>query len=224
VVVAIKDNGIGIASDHLTRVFEMFSQVDVSMERSQGGLGIGLTLVKRLIEMHGGSVTANSQGPGTGAEFVVRLPMVFDATQRPHSQQDEVPQKSSLRILIVDDNQDSAQSLAMLLRLLGNDTRTAYDGEQGVELVDVFRPDVVLLDIGLPKLNGYEACQRIRRKPGGESLVLIAVTGWGQEEDRRRAFDAGFDHHLTKPVVPQELMKLLVSSARPSPRPSQAPK
>jgi CheY-like chemotaxis protein len=174
-------------------------------------LGIGLTLVKRLVEMHGGQVEARSEGLGKGAEFVVRLPTVAGAEEPAAAGRDDQPAapNSSLRILIVDDNRDGADSLAMLLRLMGNDTRTAYDGQEGVTLAGAFRPDVLLLDIGLPKLNGHEACRRIREQPWGKRAVLIAVTGWGQEEDRRRSHEAGFDFHLTKPVAPHDLLKLL---------------
>jgi CheY-like chemotaxis protein len=181
------------------------------VDRSQGGLGIGLTLVKRLVELHGGRVEARSGGPGRGSEFVVRLPLVVAASGPPTPVSGEEPPapKSSLRILIVDDDRDGADSLGMLLRITGNDVRTAYDGQRGVELAGGFRPDVALLDIGLPKLSGYEACRRIRSRAWGRSVVLIAVTGWGQEEDRRRSHEAGFDHHMVKPVDPPALMKLL---------------
>jgi PAS domain S-box-containing protein len=210
-LVSVRDTGIGIAAEQLPHIFQMFSQVDSSLERSQGGLGIGLTLVKRLVAMHGGTIEARSEGPGKGSEFVVRLPVVV-AAARPRSgsgtAQPAAP-KSSLRILVVDDNRDSAYSLTKLLRLMGNDTRTAYDGQEGVAVAEEFRPDVMLLDIGLPKLNGYEACRRIREQPWGQNAVLVAVTGWGQDEDRRCAHEAGFDHHMVKPVDPRELMKLL---------------
>jgi PAS domain S-box-containing protein len=211
VVVSVKDTGIGIAADQLPRLFQMFTQVERSLEKSQGGLGIGLSLVKRLVEMHGGSIEARSEGLGKGAEFTVRLPVVVGASgpQAASGKDEPVAPKSSLRILIVDDNRDGADSLGMMLRIMGNDTRTAYDGQQGVDVAGEFRPDVMLLDIGLPKLNGYEACRRIREQPWGKGVVLIAVTGWGQEEDRRRSHEAGFDHHMVKPVDPQDLMKLL---------------
>jgi PAS domain S-box-containing protein len=210
-VVSVKDAGIGIAADQLPRIFQMFSQVDGSLERSQGGLGIGLTLVKRLVEMHGGWIEARSEGLGQGAEFVVRLPVVVGAAgpEAEGGNGEPAAPKSSLRILIVDDNRDAADSLVLLLRLMGNDTRTAYDGEEGVAVAEAFQPDVILLDIGLPKLDGYEACRRIREQPWGKSAVLIAVTGWGQEDDRRRSHEAGFDQHMVKPVDPQDLMKLL---------------
>ncbi len=210
VVVAVADTGVGIPADQLPRIFQMFAQVDRSLEKAQGGLGIGLCLVKRLVEMHGGSIEARSGGPGRGSEFVVRLPVVVEASVPPPAGRDEpADPKSSLRILIVDDNTDGADSLAMMLKVMGNDTRTAYDGQEGVERADEFRPDVVLLDIGLPKLNGYEACRHIRGQPWGTGVVLIAMTGWGQDEDRRRSHEAGFDHHLVKPVDPAALMKLL---------------
>jgi len=209
--VSVKDTGIGIAADQLPRIFEMFSQVDRSLERSQGGLGIGLTLVKRLVEMHGGRIEARSEGLGRGAEFIAWLPIAAEpAESQAANGMDEAPApKSSRRILIVDDNRDSADSLSLLLRMIGNDTRTAYDGQAGVDIADEFRPAVVLLDIGLPKRNGYEACRHIRGQSWAKGVVIIAVTGWGQEEDRRLSQEAGFDHHLVKPVNPQALMKLL---------------
>jgi CheY-like chemotaxis protein len=195
-------------------VFEMFSQVERSLEKSQGGLGIGLTLVKRLVEMHGGSVEARSEGLNRGSEFVVRLPVAVEVAQTDSAaaRNDEpTAPKSSLRILIVDDNRDGADTLALMLGMVGNAIRTAYDGEEAVSATAEFQPDVVLLDIGLPKLTGYEACRRIREQPGGKQLLIIAQTGWGQEEDRQRTREAGFDHHLIKPVDPQALMKLLAN-------------
>lgn len=211
VVVSVTDTGIGIPADQLPRIFQMFTQVERSLEKAQGGLGIGLSLVKRLVEMHGGSIEARSDGPGQGSEFDVRLPVVAEASG-PHAADapgERAIPRSSARILIVDDNKDGADSLAMMLRIMGNDTRTAYDGQEGVALAEQFRPDVVLLDIGLPKLNGYEACRRIREQDWSKGMVIIAMTGWGQEEDRRRSHEAGFDHHLVKPVAPGALMQLL---------------
>ncbi len=217
VVVAVKDTGIGIPADKLPTVFDLFSQVEGSLSHSQGGLGIGLSLVKRLVEMHDGSVEAESAGPGTGSTFSVRLPVLI-AQSRPDGGDDEqeVAPKSSLRILVVDDNRDTADSLGTMLRIMGNETQTAYDGEEAVAAAMAFRPEVILLDIGLPKLNGYEACRRIREHLWGEDLVLIALTGWGQEDDVRRSDEAGFDHHMVKPVNPNTLMKLLagLESAR----------
>lgn len=210
VVVSVKDTGIGIAADQLPRLFTMFSQLDHSLERSQGGLGIGLTLVKRLVEMHSGRIEARSDGPGKGSEFVVRLPVVVEASMpQGHEEKEGDDVRTSLRILVVDDNRDAADSLAMMLTMMGNDTRKAYDGEEAVTAAVEYLPDVILLDIGLPKLTGYEACRRIRQQPGGKKSVIIAQTGWGQEEDRQRTHEAGFDHHMVKPVAAQALMKLL---------------
>ena len=223
VMVSVRDNGIGIDADQLPRVFEMFSQVDHSLEKSHGGLGIGLTLVKRLVELHGGGIQARSEGPGKGSEFIIRLPMVQQALIRQTIVDEDKPNgpKLPLRILIVDDNRDSADSLSMILELMGNHTRTAYDGRQGLVVANEFRPDVILLDLGMPTLNGYEACRRIRAQPGGGNLVIIAQTGWGQNEDRKLTYEAGFDHHIVKPVNPTALMKLLaplLESAKILPR------
>jgi PAS domain S-box-containing protein len=214
VVVIVKDSGIGIAADMLPRVFEMFVQVDQSLDRSQGGLGIGLTLVKRLVQLHGGSIEARSEGPGKGSEFVVRLPVAIESSPGAHPVNGEGEQPAPIprhRILVVDDNRDAAEMLAELLELMGNDLRTAHDGVEAVEVAGEFRPDVVLLDIGLPKMNGYEVAEKIREQPWGKAMVLVALTGWGQEEDRRRSREAGFDHHLIKPVEPDALLKLLTS-------------
>jgi signal transduction histidine kinase/ActR/RegA family two-component response regulator len=211
VAVSVKDNGIGIAADQLPRIFEMFTQVDRASERSQGGLGIGLSLVQQLVEMHGGKIEARSDGPGKGAEFVVRLPVVIEArAPQTGAVTGEGDVKTALRILVVDDNRDGADSLSMMLKIMGNVTRTAYDGEEAVAATVEFLPDVILLDIGLPKLTGYEVCRRLRQQPDGKGLVIIAQTGWGQAEDRQRTREAGFDHHMVKPVDPQALMKLLV--------------
>lgn len=212
VVVTVKDTGVGIPPDRLGSIFEMFTQVERSTERSQGGLGIGLTLVKRLVEMHGGSVEARSEGLGKGSEFVMRLPLMLDAPKA-HERPDLTvkPQAAGHRILVVDDDQDTADSLAMLLQVTGNETYTAYDGEDAVIAVEKFKPEVVLLDLGLPKLNGYDACRRIRQQAWGKDIVLVALTGWGREEDRRRSKDAGFDEHMVKPVELAAVKKLLAS-------------
>ena len=209
-VIRVRDNGIGIAADQLPRIFDMFTQVDTTLERSVSGLGIGLTLVKNLVEMHGGTVEAHSAGVGHGSEFVVRLPMLLD-TPKPPSQPtaSEPTTITPSRILVVDDNRDSATSLAELLKLTGNETHTAFDGLEAVEVAAAFKPDVVLLDIGLPKLNGYEAARKIREEPWGKDMVLVALTGWGQEEDRQKSKEAGFDGHMVKPVDYAALMKLL---------------
>ena len=211
-VVTVSDTGVGIAGEQMTRIFEMFAQFDGSLEKSQGGLGIGLSLVKRLVDMHGGSVEAKSDGPGMGSKFIVRLPVLIGGSEAsvPVPRHDEAAlNTSTLRILVVDDNTDGADSLSEMLTLMGNETRTAYDGQQAVNAAEAYRPDVILLDIGLPKLNGYEACRHIRAQPWGKNIVLIAVTGWGQEKDRDRTREAGFDHHLVKPVDPDALMTLL---------------
>jgi PAS domain S-box-containing protein len=200
VIVAVRDTGIGIPASAQPRLFELFSQVDRSLERSQGGLGIGLALVKGLTEMHGGTVEVSSAGSGQGSTFVVHLPVAqgMPAQEQPPPSGWADGQKR--RILVVDDNRDGAASLAMLLSLTGHDARTAHDGLEAVELAEAFRPEVIVLDIGLPKLNGYDACRRIREQAWGKTMVIIAATGWGQEEDRRRSTEAGFDAHLVKPV------------------------
>ncbi|HZV06663.1 MAG TPA: PAS domain S-box protein [Gemmataceae bacterium] len=209
-VVRVKDTGLGIPPDKLGCIFDMFAQLDRSLERSQGGLGIGLTLVKRLIDMHGGSVEACSEGQGRGSEFLVRLPILVEAPQA------QVPsvvlkemQATRRRILIVDDNRDAASSLAILLQMTGNETCVAHDGQEGLEAAAKFHPEVVLLDIGLPKLNGYDVCRRIREQPWGKDMVLVALTGWGLEEDRRQSKEAGFDLHMVKPVDFDALKNLL---------------
>src|SRR5207237_573927 len=187
-VVSVRDTGVGIPAEMLPRIFEMFTQVDGSLDRSRGGLGIGLTLVKRLVELHGGTITARSDGPGTGSEFVVRLPAVLEsppAPRRADADGEGAAPVSALRILVVDDNRDAAASLGMLLRIMGNDVHTAHDGAEAVALADEFRPDVVLLDIGLPRLNGYEAARRIRQQPWVRGMAPIATTGWGQDPARR---------------------------------------
>lgn len=211
VVVSVRDTGIGIAADILPTVFEMFSQVEGSLSRSQGGLGIGLCLVKRLVEMHGGSIEAQSEGPGKGSTFVVRLPIVLEQRHVPKTGDDTegATPSSTLRLLVVDDNRDAADSLAEVLKLMGNNVRTAYDGQEAVQAAGEFRPRVVLCDIGLPKLNGYQVCRHIREQPWGKTMLLIAVTGWGQDNDKRQSKEAGFDRHMVKPVDPQSLMKLL---------------
>jgi signal transduction histidine kinase len=211
-VVSVKDNGIGIPTGSLGAIFEMFSQVDGTLSRSQGGLGIGLFLVKHLVELHGGHIEARSEGPGKGSEFLVRLPMVLEQpSARPTSQdgEDRALPTSELRILVVDDNRDAAATLTKLLESMGNTTWMAHDGEEAVAMAGRFLPDVVLLDIGLPKMNGYDAAQAIRQQPWGRNMVLIAVTGWGQDDDKRKSQEAGFDRHLIKPVEPRSLMKVL---------------
>jgi PAS domain S-box-containing protein len=210
VVVSVKDNGAGIPRDKLKSIFDMFMQVDRRADRSQEGLGIGLTLVKRLAEMHGGSIEARSDGEGQGSEFIVRLPILSGPSIAPHTGRGaDSDAAESRRIVIVDDNLDSADSLAMLLEITGNQTFMAHDGMEAIEVIEQQRPEVVLLDIGLPLLNGHEVCRRIREQPWGKDIVVIALTGWGQEDDRRRSEEAGFDGHLVKPVDYDKLLELL---------------
>ncbi len=209
--VSIRDTGVGIPPEMLPKIFEMFTQVDRSLEKSQGGLGIGLTLVRRLVEMHDGAVEARSDGHGKGSEFIVRLPIA--SSEKPmanptHVTQDP-PHATALKVLVADDNEDSAITLSMILKILGSEVRTANDGMEAVEMATAFRPDVILLDIGMPRLNGYEACRRIREQSWGEKIVLVALTGWGQDEDKRRSQEAGFTHHMVKPIDPDALKKLL---------------
>jgi len=212
-VIRVRDNGIGIAQEHIPGLWAMFAQVDTSLDRSRGGLGIGLTLVKTLVEMHGGTVHAQSDGPARGSEFTVRLPVLSDAV-RPASHAGVVEPPSPTvqrRVLIVDDSEDGAESLAMLLQLSGHETHVAHDGVEAIEAAEKLHPDILLLDIGLPRLNGYEVCHRLRKEPWAKNLVLVALTGWGQEEDRHRSREAGFDAHLVKPVDHDALLRLLAS-------------
>jgi PAS domain S-box-containing protein len=212
-IVSVKDNGVGIPKRMLSNIFDMFTQVDRSLERSTGGLGIGLTLVQQLVKMHDGQVEVSSDGPGQGSEFTVRLPLgaiLPDELPEPQASP-SVSAPGHRRILVVDDNKDSADSLAMLLKLTGHDSHVAHDGLQAVELAERLRPGVIVLDIGLPRLNGYDACRRIRETAWGGEVVMIALTGWGQEEDRKRSKEAGFDYHIVKPVDHVELMRLLGS-------------
>jgi PAS domain S-box-containing protein len=211
VIVSVRDTGLGIPANDLPRIFDMFSQVDRSIERSTGGLGIGLALVKGLVEMHGGTVTATSEGQGKGSTFVVKLP-VLESTAAPvlDVPSSEPPHAGPRRrILVVDDNRDSANSMAIMLRLMGNDVRTAHDGIEAIETAEEFRPKALLMDLGMPKLNGYEATQRIREQPWGRDMIIIAMTGWGQEADRTQSHEAGCDGHLVKPVNLSDLESLL---------------
>jgi PAS domain S-box-containing protein len=213
VVVSVRDNGIGISADMLPRVFHMFFQSRSALARAEGGLGVGLSLVRGLLALHGGSVEARSEGPGQGSEFTVRLPL-GDATSAVTDAETEAEQISAdagLKILVVDDNQDAADTCAMLLETSGHHVQTAYTGRQALELARTFRPHAVLLDIGLPDVNGYELAEQIRATRWGRDTVLVAVTGWGQEEDRQRAVAAGFDHHLVKPISAETVEMLLQS-------------
>jgi PAS domain S-box-containing protein len=210
-VIRITDTGIGIHPDMLPRVFDMFRQADRTGGRSRGGLGIGLSLVKRIVELHGGTVTAHSQGLGLGSEFTVRMPAieVQQTAVTPALVANGATAKR--RILVVDDNADAAESLAALLTIGGHETRMAHDGPEALQQAERFHPDVVFLDIGMPTLDGHETAKLIRRQPWGKEMVLVALTGWGQSEDRRRSKDAGFNHHLVKPADPAVVEKLLSS-------------
>lgn len=211
VVVTVEDTGIGIPAASLPTIFDMFSQVDRSLERSTGGLGIGLALVKGLVEMHGGTVTAASEGPGRGSQFTVRLPVV--AAQSEAQTGSDAAARSTTgprrRFLVVDDSSDSAESMADILRLLGHEVAIAHDGLAAVEQAGTFRPQVILMDIGMPRLNGLDATRQIRQLPGGDEPTIIALTGWGQEADRLRSQQAGCDGHLVKPVSLPDLTHLL---------------
>jgi signal transduction histidine kinase/DNA-binding response OmpR family regulator len=212
VVLRVRDTGIGIAAEMLPKVFDMFTQADRSLERSQGGLGIGLTLVRKLVELHGGTVGAFSAGPGQGSEFVARLPALIGepTPERPASQEESTPRIGrALRILVVDDNRPAAESLAMVLGLWGHQVEVAHDGPAALQAFRDHPQEVVLLDIGLPGMDGYAVARRLREQAGANKMVLIAVTGYGQEEDRRQAQLAGFDLHLVKPVDPTALRELL---------------
>jgi CheY-like chemotaxis protein len=213
VVVSVRDTGVGIAPDQIPRMFDAFTQADSSLEHTGSGLGIGLTLVKTLVQMHGGTVEACSAGIGQGSEFVVHLPTAAEApppapattTASPPEPRAAAPR----RVLVVDDNRDSAESLGLLLELHGHEVHKAHDGHEAVEAATRLGPDVVLLDIGLPTLNGYETARLIRERFGEKRVLLVALTGWGQEEDRRRSEEAGFDAHMVKPVDYPALARIL---------------
>jgi signal transduction histidine kinase len=211
--VSIRDNGIGIPAHRLDGVFEMFSQEEAALSRSRGGLGIGLALTRRLVQMHGGTVVALSEGPGKGSQFVVRLPVAVgqlgdEGDEQPHH---AVLPQAALRILVADDNKDAAETLGILLEVMGHQVRRAHDGEAAVQQAAAFDPHIVLLDIGMPKLNGYDACRAIRAAAGGAARTLVAVTGWGQPQDVERARQAGFDQHMVKPMDPNALARLISS-------------
>jgi signal transduction histidine kinase/CheY-like chemotaxis protein len=207
-VVSVRDNGIGIDEEHLASVFDMFMQVDRSARRAQGGLGIGLTLVRSLVASHGGTVIARSEGEGKGSEFVVRLPLLPAAPERGRTAS-PVARLEHRRILIVDDSQDGAESLTLLLRALGGEVHAVHDGRAALAAVEAFHPDVILLDVGMPGMDGYEVARRIRADARHRDLPLIALTGWGQDEDRQRSAAAGFTHHLVKPPDIEKLRQLL---------------
>ncbi len=213
VVISVEDNGLGIPSTMLERIFEMFAQIDRPHEKGYTGLGIGLSLVKSLVEMHAGRIEVYSEGTGKGSVFSVRLPILHEPSGEDcaPSHSDGSPQKTTnkRKVLVVDDNKAAATMLSMVVRMLGNDVRKAHDGKEGIEVAEEFMPDVILMDIGMPKMNGYDAARHIRRQPWSNGMMLVALTGWGQEEDKIKTKDAGFDHHLVKPAEPAAIQNLL---------------
>ncbi len=216
-VITIRDTGLGIPVHMLHNVFEMFTQINRNLKRSQGGLGIGLTLVKRLVELHGGSVAVHSEGENLGSEFTVTLPLAERVDEQ--GQDADAPQQqahAAQRILIIDDNHDCLTSLTMLLEIYGHEVASAQNGRDGLKAVEDFEPSVIILDLGMPEMDGYETARRLRKLDAGEDALLIALTGWGQDQDRDRTRDAGFDFHLTKPVDPQALQSMLHSYSEQS--------
>jgi signal transduction histidine kinase len=209
-VISVRDNGMGILPEKLPEMFRLFAQGDRSLARSEGGLGIGLTIVQKLAEMHGGSVEARSEGPGMGSEFIVRLPLARPRGElAPEAQGGRLPARGGSRILVVDDNADTALGMVRLLKLLGNDVIAVHDGPAAIEMARTFRPHFILLDIGLPGMDGYRVASALREDDGSRDAVIIAVSGYGQDEDRRRSRAAGFDHHLVKPVDFDSLLSLI---------------
>ncbi len=210
-IVSVKDNGIGIPSDRMERIFDMFAQVKHPLEEGYTGLGIGLTLVKSLVELHDGQVEVRSDQANQGSEFLVRLPLFADETEGapPATPVEKVAAAIKRRVLVVDDNKAAADMLRLVVKMLGHDVRVASDGQEGVEIAAAFLPEMVLMDIGMPKMNGYEAAQAIRQQSWGRQMMLVALTGWGQDEDRRRTHEAGFDHHFVKPVELLDLQRIL---------------
>ena len=212
IALAVRDNGIGIAPAMIPRLFNLFAQAETALTRSEGGLGVGLALVKGFVHMHGGTVEARSDGPGTGSEFIVRLPAGGTPKEDREEMATQSPEPSKrLRVLVADDNVDAAETCAMLLRLWDHEVQVAHTGREALSLAEAFKPQVALIDIGMPQLNGYQVAEAIRAQPWGRRTRLVAVTGWGQDEDKQQAREAGFDHHVTKPVDPTRLQPLLES-------------
>jgi CheY-like chemotaxis protein len=211
VILTVEDTGAGIPPDLLPRVFDLFTQADAPAATRHGGLGIGLALARRLVDLHGGTITAESGGPGRGSRFTIRMPLASPIAARPAASPARSAERITKRVVIIDDNEDSAASLAMLVEELGGSVRTASDGARGLETVAEFQPDVVLLDVGMPGMDGYETCRRLRKQSSTGQLFVVAITGWGQEQDKQRAFEAGFDAHLTKPPDPAVLERLLAT-------------
>jgi PAS domain S-box-containing protein len=220
-IVVVRDNGIGISAEMMPRVFTLFAQASSALDRSEGGLGIGLALVRGLVELHGGTVSAHSAGAGQGSEFVVRLPIGKPGRPKGEAEQSAAGQPGAkpLRLLVADDNRDSAATCAALLTASGHEVSIAHTGREAFDLACRLQPDALLLDIGMPELNGYQLAQRIRGTGWGRRAMLIAISGWGQEQDKRRALAAGFDRHLTKPIDPDGLEALLQGAPRHRPQP-----
>lgn len=216
VEITVEDSGVGIAAESLASIFEMFAQVESSAEWTERGLGIGLSLVAQLMQLHGGSVTAHSEGLGKGSTFVVRLPAAADQAAPAEATAPPDVTVAPRRVLIVDDNEDAADSLAMLLSLSGHDVRTAYDGHQALEVAAAFAPNLILLDIGLPRMSGHEVCRTLRATLAGRDVVVVAVTGWNQEHDRQLSAAAGFDAHLAKPIDFDTLTRWMATASTTS--------
>lgn len=216
VVISVSDTGIGISQELLPKIFDLFTQVHSKAERAQSGLGIGLALVRRLTEMHGGTVTARSEGPGRGTELTVRIPALATETvaRRQPGVAETIPVIEPRRILVADDNRDAAESLALQLELAGHEVRTVHDGVEALSVAKNFKPHIVVLDLGMPRMDGYETARKMRRHSWGKSATLIALTGWGQQQDRQRTTEVGFDAHLVKPVSESQLFQALASTGR----------
>jgi CheY-like chemotaxis protein len=213
----VQDTGIGMAPEMLEKVFDAFIQLENPHGRTRGGLGIGLTLARALVRMHGGSIRAESDGPGKGSRFTVMLPLHFaEGTELPAMAAVSPAEGTQRRILVVDDNEDAALTLSMQLRIAGHELRVAFDGKTALELGKMFLPDVVLMDIGMPGMNGLDTARALRQEPWGKDVLLIAITGWGQAEDKRQTHDAGFDHHLVKPVRAVDIEGLLAPGLKPA--------
>jgi CheY-like chemotaxis protein/anti-sigma regulatory factor (Ser/Thr protein kinase) len=211
-LISVKDTGIGISAELMPRVFELFTRVHTQTETGRSGLGIGLALVRRLVEMHDGTVTARSDGPGQGTEFIVRLPLLAaqaSAVLDESARSQPIQGVDCFRILIADDNYDAAETLATLLELRGHDVRMVHDGVEALAVGKVFKPNIVLLDLGMPKMDGFETARQMRRRLWGKRAIVVALTGWGQEQDRMRTAEAGFDAHLVKPVTDLDLFQAL---------------
>jgi len=212
VIITVTDTGIGIPEALLPKIFELFAQGDAPTQRAHGGLGVGLALARRLIDLHGGSIAADSAGPGQGSTFVIRLPAsatrASESAPAPSAAQHVVG-----RVVIIDDNRDAATMLSLLIERLGGSARAAHDAETGLAVIADFHPEMVFLDIGMPGMDGYETVRRIRGTPSLSHLMVVAITGWGQPQDKQRALEAGFDAHLTKPVDPAALAQLFVGRA-----------